>query len=72
MTVSNLAENKKNINQVFEAQLTNHYNVAESSVKERIIKLQKLHDTVLKYNKEIKEALFKDYRRPAARCYTWA
>ncbi len=57
---------KNTINRFFEAQLINQYNVAESSAKERIRKLQKLHDTVLKYNKEIREALYKDYKRPAA------
>lgn len=54
------------IQKIFETQRKNQYKVAETSAKERIRKLQKLSDTVLKYRPEIREALWKDYRRPAA------
>jgi aldehyde dehydrogenase (NAD+) len=66
MNDTTTVEDKILIRQIFDAQLYNHYKIAESSAKERIRKLQKLHDTVLKYKKEIKEALYKDYRRPPA------
>ncbi len=54
------------IQRIFEAQRINQYKVAETSAKERIHKLQKLHEVVLKYRQEIRDALYKDYRRPAA------
>ena len=66
MTDSNLKNSKETIRRIFEAQLINQYKVAESTAKERIHILQKLHDTVLKYTVEIREALYKDYKRPAA------
>ena len=60
------ATDSATIKKIFEAQRINQYKVAESSARERIQKLRRLHDTVLKYRGEIKEALYKDYRRPAA------
>jgi len=54
------------IKKIFEAQRINQFKIAESSAKERMHKLQKLSDLVMKYRGEIKEALYKDYRRPAA------
>ena len=57
---------KNKIHQIFEAQLINQYKVSESSAKQRINKLNKLSSTLMKYNKEIKEALYLDYKRPAA------
>ena len=56
----------KKIQRIFEAQRANQYKVAESTAKERKHKLQKLSDTVMKYRPEIRDALWKDYRRPAA------
>jgi aldehyde dehydrogenase (NAD+) len=55
-----------NIHKIFEAQLINQFNVSESSAKQRIHKLQKLSSTLMKYNKEIKQALYLDYKRPPA------
>ncbi len=60
------AVDTKRIHRIFEAQRANQYNVAESSAKERIRKLQLLSDAVMKYRPEIREALYKDYRRPVA------
>ncbi|MBI1228244.1 MAG: aldehyde dehydrogenase family protein [Bacteroidetes bacterium] len=54
------------IHQLFKVQNAHQYKVAESSAKERIRKLQKLHDAIMRFRPEIKEALWKDYRRPAA------
>jgi aldehyde dehydrogenase (NAD+) len=54
------------IHRIFNAQCINQYAVAESSANHRIRKLKKLGDVVMKYRPEIKEALYKDYRRPPA------
>lgn len=66
MAIAIPAADKSKIHQIFESQLVHQYKVAESTAKERIRKLQRLGDTVLKYRQEIKEALWKDYRRPGA------
>jgi aldehyde dehydrogenase (NAD+) len=57
---------KSKIRQIFDSQLINQYNVSESSAKQRIHKLEKLSTNLMKYNKEIKQALYLDYKRPAA------
>lgn len=62
---NNLIVNKR-IHQIFEAQLINQYKVSESSAKQRMLKLQRLSKALMEYNSEIKEALFNDYKRPAA------
>ena len=56
----------REIQRLFETQRANQYTVAESSAKDRIGKLKKLSDAVMKYRPAIREALWNDYRRPAA------
>ncbi len=51
------------IQAVFEAQKANQFKVGNSTASERIAKLKQLHNAVLKYRPQIKEALFKDYRK---------
>ncbi len=58
-----LTQQTKEIKRIFKLQLENQYNLGNSSASERIAKLKKLHKAVLKYRPEIKEALFKDYRK---------
>lgn len=58
--------NSENIKRIFEAQRISQYKIAESTPKERIQKLRRMSDVVLKYRDEIREALYKDYRRPPA------
>ncbi|MDZ7608787.1 MAG: aldehyde dehydrogenase family protein [Cyclobacteriaceae bacterium] len=54
------------IQRIFEAQRANQYHVAQGTARDRILKLQRLSDSVMKYRGEIREALYKDYRRHAA------
>lgn len=54
------------LERLFEAQRANQYHVAESTAAERIQKLRKLAGAVMRHQKEIREALYKDYKRPAA------
>ena len=52
------------IQEVFRAQKDNQYKVANTTAKERIAKLNRLHDTVIKYRKEIHQAMYADFRKP--------
>ncbi len=51
------------IQRIFKAQQANQYHVANTNASQRITKLKKLHQLVLKYRPQIKEALFNDYRK---------
>ncbi len=51
------------LERIFNLQKENQFNVGNTNAKERIAKLKKLHEAVLKYRPQIKEALYKDYRK---------
>ena len=51
------------IKRIFNLQKQNQFNVGNTTASERIAKLKKLHKAILKYRPQIKEALFKDYRK---------
>ncbi|MFK7774949.1 MAG: aldehyde dehydrogenase family protein [Saprospiraceae bacterium] len=59
----NLANKAKEIQMIFKSQNENQFNIGNTSASQRVAKLNKLHQAVLKYRPEIKEALFKDYRK---------
>lgn len=48
---------------IFELQKSNQQKIADSTVKERKQKLKLLLQTILKYRKEIQEALYKDFKK---------
>jgi len=48
---------------IFNLQKDNQQNIANSTASERREKLDRLHNAVLKYRDEIKEALYKDFRK---------
>lgn len=54
------------IKRIFNLQKANYIKVGQSTAKERIAKLNKLHNTVLKYRQEIRDAMYNDYKKPAA------
>ena len=66
MIASKTSVDTDKINRVFQAQKANQFVVANTSAKERIHKLNKLHAAVMKYRPEIREALYNDFRKPAA------
>ena len=66
MTATTSIVNTEKIKQVFTAQQKHQYQVARTTAKERRKKLQLLADTVLKYRQEIRDAMWKDFRKPAA------
>ena len=51
------------IQRIFKLQKENQYKVANTTAKQRIAKLDKLHKAVLKYRPAIKEALYQDFRK---------
>ncbi len=48
---------------IFNVQKQNQFTIGNTTVAQRIVKLKKLHKTVLKYRVQIKEALFNDYKK---------
>lgn len=54
------------IKRVFNAQKANAQNVANTTYKERLKKLDSLYDAVMKYRQEIRDAMYADYKKPAA------
>ncbi|MCI4669550.1 MAG: aldehyde dehydrogenase family protein [Bacteroidia bacterium] len=60
------SQQAERIQQVFEAQKANQYEVARSTARQRIAKLDKLYKTVFKYQKEIQTALYNDFKKPAS------
>lgn len=58
-----LSRQVKDIQRIFNLQKEHQYKIGNSTASQRIDKLKKLHKAVLKYRPEIKEALYKDYRK---------
>jgi len=54
------------IERIFKSQSANQYNVGNSTYKERLAKLNKLFDAVNKYKQDIRDAMFADFKKPAA------
>lgn len=57
---------KTRIAEVFAAQQANKMAVANTTAKQRIAKLKRLMNTTLKYKQEVRDALYKDFRKPPA------
>lgn len=53
----------KEIQRLFHLQKDNQFNVANTNARQRIKKLDKLYDAVMKYRPQIKEALYNDYKK---------
>jgi aldehyde dehydrogenase (NAD+) len=63
---STIQTSAQEINRIFNLQKENQYKIGRTTAAERKAKLKKLHDAVLKYRSEIKEALYQDYRKHPA------
>ncbi len=61
-----LVENKstKEIQRIFKLQLSNHLNVGKSSARERINKLKRFGDAIMRYQPEIQKAVYQDFKKP--------
>lgn len=51
------------IQRIFDLQKKNQYKLGNTTAAQRRAKLKKLHEAVLKYRPQIKEALYEDYRK---------
>ena len=67
MTVNTIdkkqAVQQTELERIFKLQKANQKNVANTTAVERIAKLKKLHDAILKYKKEIHQAVYNDFRK---------
>jgi len=63
-TIATVKEtNAVEIQRIFDLQKKHQFEVGSSSASERRAKLKTFHKAVLKYRPQIKEALYKDYRK---------
>ena len=56
----------KSIKRIFDLQIRNQYEVGKSTSGERRAKIDKFHKTFIKYRIEIKEALYRDFKKHPA------
>lgn len=54
---------KKRVKQVFEQQVQHQQAIADTSARERRKKLRRLQDALMKYRPEIREAMYRDFRK---------
>lgn len=57
------AQQQGKLDELFSRQQKHQFMVARSTARERIAKLRRLHDTMLKYQAEIRAALWADFRK---------
>ncbi len=57
---------KAEVKRIFTLQKKNQQKVADSTARARINKLERLHETILKYRTEIQQALYSDFRKHAS------
>jgi len=63
-TLSATATSATEIQRIFNRQQDNHLHVGKSRAKERIAKLDKLYDLVMRYRPQMKEAMHADFKKP--------
>lgn len=51
------------IHRIFRLQQQHHFTVARSTARQRIVKLQRLHDAMMRYREEITRAVWNDLRK---------
>ena len=54
------------IHQLFKAQQINRWNMAQSSVTDRVSRLKRLKQAILATQDQLKAALYADFKKPAA------
>ena len=57
--------NETDIESVFTSQVNNRWNISRTSAKVRIAKLKKLENWIVKNKQSIRDAIYKDFRKPA-------
>ena len=63
VTPSHVETSTSEISRVFNLQIENQYRVGNTTAGQRLDKLKRLHNLILKYRPNIKDALYKDYRK---------
>ncbi len=66
IATSTLSQQATDIHRVFALQKNHQFAVANSTARERIAKLDKLHQALLRYKEEIRQAMYQDFHKPAA------
>jgi len=61
--------NKADIESIFNAQVNNRWNVSQTSVAERIAKLKSLESWIIENKQSIRDAIYKDFRKPVVDVY---
>ncbi len=54
---------RSEISRIFHLQKSNQQNIADSTARDRIKKLDRLHEAILQYRTEIQQALYYDFRK---------
>ncbi len=54
---------RSEIDRIFQLQKNNQQKIADTTIRERKQKLDRLHDAVLKYRTQIQQALYNDFRK---------
>ncbi len=62
-TLSSVSSVSLEVERIFKLQKANQQKVADSTANDRRKKLDRLHKAVLKYRQEIRDALYKDFRK---------
>ncbi len=66
MIATEVSSDVHKIQKVFQTQKKHQYQVANTNAKQRIQKLKRFRDTLLKYKPEIRKALWDDFHKPVA------
>jgi len=61
--------NETEIESVFAAQVKNRWNISQTSATERIAKLKKLENWIVNNKQSIRDAIYKDFRKPVVDIY---
>lgn len=64
INTSTPATSQQEIQETFKRLQDNQFKVGNTTLKERKAKLKALHQAVLKYRPQVKEAMYKDFRKP--------
>lgn len=62
-TISQVETSLSDLQRIFNLQKKNQFNIGKTTVAQRKAKLKNLHNAILKYRPQIKEALYNDYRK---------
>ncbi len=65
MTLTTVETPAAELQRIFIAQQNNYLQVGKAGAKERIAKLEAMHDMVMRFRPKMKEAMYADFRKPS-------